>query len=529
MKKRIFIAIFVVICMSLLVVAASAEVPIPPKPTLDVDFGTVTTIDGFTPPSELYVSTDERVLLVDEEGNYVTYPSYYITKDSATFDVNFNSLNSATGKSYSKASVAMLEIPEGVTPIPNNTFQGTAYTVCVYVQFPSTITTFGNNVFNTNKACRIVEFVDGKEPLAIGDGMFSGAWNGGTVVEYVKFPNNAVSIGNNTFGKTLTNKTIIFGENLASIGTGFFGETTPRDKDTFIYASDKFFADTSKVFANLFGNHGPWHNNHLRLTIFYTGTMEQAKALSDACAALQTGYVFNNATFVSASEYDYTTHKPSKDLSATIIYDCNNCDVFYNGVHKYDDSNPCVKACLNCGLGTKSHADKDAELVSIAYANGYSNPGEKHTTCSNEGCPLNLKEAVKPLFETNGYSIPESGKGGIAISFIINYDEINAFEKATGKSITKYGAFAIAYNNIGSTDIMNNDKAICVDIEKGAYASFEMRISGFETDNHKEAKISFGAYVIDENGTVSYLQPGVPNEGDKYCYTTYNTILNQAS
>ena len=524
MKKRIFTLLFIAVCVSLLALSVMAA---PTKPTLDVDFGDVTAIDGFTPPSQLYVNTDERVLLVDENGVYVTYPSYYITKDSDTFDVNFNNLNTATGKNYSKASVAMLEIPEGITTIGNSTFQGTGYTVCVYVQFPSTITTFGSNVFNTNKACRIVEFVDGKEPLTIGDGMFSGAWNGGTVVEYIKFPNNLVSIGKNTMGKTLTNKTIIFGENLSSIGTGFFAETTPSDKDTFLYVSNKFFADTSTVFTNLFGSYAQYHNNHLRLTIFYTGTKAEAQALVDACAALQTGYVFNNVTYVSKDEYNYETHKPTANLSATIVYDYSKCDAFYNGIHQYDDSNPCVKACINCGLGTVAHADKDAELVSITYANGYSNQGEKHTTCSNEGCPLNTKEAVKPLFETSGYSIPESGEGEIAVSFIINYDEIAAFEKATGKSIAKYGAFAIAFDNIGSTDIINNEKAICAEVEKGAYATFEMRISGFETEAHKEAKISFGAYVIDEKGAVSYLQPGTPNEGDKYCYTTYNAIVSQ--
>ena len=110
MKKKLFIAIFIVICMSLLVVVASASAPLPPKPDIGVEFGSVTTIDNFTPPSQLFVNTDERVLLVDGNGNYVTYPTYYITKDSTTFDVDFKALNSATGGNYSKASVALLKV-----------------------------------------------------------------------------------------------------------------------------------------------------------------------------------------------------------------------------------------------------------------------------------------------------------------------------------------------------------------------------------------------------------------------------------
>ncbi len=527
MKKRFLIAMFVVICMSILVVVASAAAPIPQKPTLDVDFGTVTTIDGFTPPSQLYVNTTQRVLLVDEDGKYVTYPTYYVTKDSTTFDVNFNSLNSATGANYSKASIAMIEIPNGVTTISNNTFSGTGYTVCQYVQFPGTITTFGNNVFNTNKACRVVEFIDGTEPLAIGDGMFSGAWNGGTVAEYVKFPNNAVSIGNNTFGKTLTNKTIIFGENLESIGTGFFGETTPRDKDTFIYMPEKFFADTSKVFANLFGNHGPYHNNHLRLTIFYTGSQENAKKLADACAALQEGYVFNNATFVSANEYVYETHKPAKDLSATIVYDYGKCDAFYNGVHNTVKQNACVEACTNCGVGTIKHADANAENVTLSYADGFLNVGAKKTVCSNKGCGYDVTVDAPIIFQTNGYSIPENGRGGLAINFAVNKDALADYE-AINQEKLEYGAFAVAYNNIGENNILEMEKAVCVEIDR-SYASFEMKLTGFVTEAQMTAEISMGMYVIDKNGNVIYLQPNLPNEGEKYAHISYNTIYNKAA
>lgn len=527
MKKRLLIAMFVVICMSLLVVVASAAAPIPQKPTLDVDFGTVTTIDGFTPPSQLYVNTDERVLLVDENGVYVTYPSYYITKDSATFDVNFNNLNSATGKSYSKASIAMIEIPNGVTTISNNTFSGTGYTVCQYVQFPGTITTFGNNVFNTNKACRVVEFIDGTEPLAIGDGMFSGAWNGGTVAEYVKFPNNAVSIGNNTFGKTLTNKTIIFGENLESIGTGFFGETTPRDKDTFIYMPEKFFADTSKVFANLFGNHGPYHNNHLRLTIFYTGSQENAKKLTDACAALQEGYVFNNATFVSASEYVYETNKPAKDLSATIVYDFGKCDAFYNGVHNTVKQNACVEACTNCGLGVINHADVNAEKITLTYSNGLGNLGVRNTVCTNEGCGYKLTEQTEAIFQTEGYSIPEDGRSELVICYVVDKALLAEYEKLNSVAYT-YGVFAIAANNIENNEIIDTDKVVMAEVER-SYASFEMKLSGFDTVEKKNAELAFGAYIKDKNGNIVYIQPGILNENEKYSFITYDTIYNKAA
>ena len=90
MKKRLFFVLCIAVCAMLFAIAVSAASVVPQKPTLDVDFGAVTTIPEFTPPSELYKTTTERVLLVDGEGNYVTYPTYYVTKDSTTFDFDFS-------------------------------------------------------------------------------------------------------------------------------------------------------------------------------------------------------------------------------------------------------------------------------------------------------------------------------------------------------------------------------------------------------------------------------------------------------
>ena len=89
-----------------------------------------------------------------------------------------------------------------------------------------------------------------------------------------------------------------------------------------------------------------------------------------------------------------------------------------------------------------------------------------------------------------------------------------------------YGAFAIAYNNIGDGEILDNDKAIKTEINRD-FKSFEMKITGIKTEEQMNAKISFGAYVISKEGKISYLQAGTPNEGEGYYYTSYQAILNQ--
>ena len=529
MKKKIFIGFFVLMCVMILAVATSAAAPLPQKPELDVNFGDITAIDGFTPPSELYINTDERVLLVDENGNYVTYPTYYVTKDSTTFDFDFSKLNAVQTVQYAKKSVVMLEIPDGVTTISGSYFAGTGnFPVCVSVQFPGSVTSYGASMFSTNTVIEVVEFLDGTEPITMGDAMFGSNWEkGANNIKYVKFPNNLVSIGNNTFGKAKgASKTIIFGENLKVIGTGFFGESTPNTTDTFLYVSDKFFAE-DEVFTNLFGNEAPYHGNNLRLTMFYTGTKAQAEAFIAKCVEVQpSGYLWQDGRVkvVSASEYDYSTHKPSSNVNITIVYDFGKCDAFYNGVHNTVKQNDCVEACTNCGVGVIKHADANAENITLTYANGFVNKGSKHIVCTNEGCGYDVTLETKPIFETEGYSVPEDGRGEIAICFIVNKTELNEYEQYVDNEYS-YGAFAIAYNKIVENGSININDTVKAEVDK-EYASFEIKLSGFLTDAHKNAQITFGAYMTDKNGNIIYVIPGTPKDGDDYVYVTYNEIAN---
>ena len=162
--------------------------------------------------------------------------------------------------------------------------------------------------------------------------------------------------------------------------------------------------------------------------------------------------------------------------------------------------------------------------IAIKYENGFGQKGEKHIICQNEGCNYNDKVSVEPLFVTDGYSIPEDGRGEMAICFTVNKNALNEYEAINGDAIT-YGVFAIAYKNIGDKEIIDTESAVTAEVGR-EYVSFEFKLVNIETEAHKNAQISFGAYVIDKNGSVSYIQPGTPNEGDKFAYITYNTIAN---
>ena len=497
-KKLLLITLMAALLVCALAIFSNAAAPMPSKPDLGVSFGEVTTIDGFTAPSELYVGTTERVLLVDENGNYATYPTYYVTKDNTTFDFDFSKLNGAQSIQYTKKSVVMVEIPNGVTTISNSYFAGTGnFPACISVQFPGTVTSFGSGLFSTNSVIRIVECLDGTEPVTIGDAMFGSAWNGGaTNIQYVKFPNNLVSIGNNTFGKAYASKTIILGANLKSIGTGFFGEATPEAKDTFIYVSDNFFAET-EVFANLFGGFGQYHNNHLKLTVFYTGSQAKLQSLIDRCLEIQPkDYIWNNKTVVSASEYDYETHKPKSRLSATLVYGVDKCDVFYGG-HRFKGED---------------------EVVLNSYFEGFG-IGDSCVNCEK----TEIKESFGSMFSYLGYSCTEAPIGGkLSMSqfYGINKDNIAKYEELTGTKLT-YGVVIASVENPFDDEHINSNKVIIAEQSKLALDYANVMVSGI-TEETATFGVLFCMYVND-GGNIYYLDGGKTSEAATL--KSYNDVL----
>ena len=478
MKKMLLILAVMAAFVCMLAFSANAAAPVPQKPQLDVDFGDVTIIDGFTAPSELFVGTTQRVLLTDGEGNYVTYPTYYVTKNNTTFDFDFSKLNAAQSIQYSKKSVVMVEIPTGITTISNSYFAGTGnFPLCVSVQIPGTVTSFGSSLFSTNSVIRIVECLDGTEPVTIGDAMFGSAWNGGAnMIGYVRFPNNLVSIGNNTFGKTKgSSKVIILGANLKKIGTGFFGEGTPESTDTFLYVSDNFFSE-DEVFANLFGSFGQYHDNHLKLTIFYTGSQTQLQSLIDRGLTVQDkNYLWNNPTVVSASEYDYETHKPKSRLTATFVYDYNECDAFYGG---------------------HTMAGKITAKVT-----DYFNNIEFCDACLKCGSADSIVDTVAPLFTWKGYSVSTFGEAhSMTQGYGINWEAIEAYKKYVPSF--EFGLIA-AGNASGKEFAPKLEGDLCIPQNKIAHDYFDIKINGI-TEEYVNSVIVFCAYVK-AGDTVYYL------------------------
>ena len=268
--------------------------------------------------------------------------------------------------------------------------------------------------------------------------------------------------------------------------------------------------------ALLFGaNYDNGNNSTLKRVILG----KEAKIASGSISWNVSSYeVIVLGTESESKEYYETTNQARLTNATNVTY--NPC---YYGHTVSDDFNcETALACTICQEEIASAITHNAQ-TSISYDNGYLNKGVKHVKCLNDGCNYDVNIDTSPIFLTNGYSVPEDGRGEIAICFVVNKEALSEYETINNECLT-YGAFAIAYDKITNDAIIDTDTAICVEVDR-EYASFEMKLTGFVTDLHKEAKITLGAFTVNKNGNISYLQIGTPKENG-FSYITYNEMVN---
>ena len=148
---------------------------------------------------------------------------------------------------------------------------------------------------------------------------------------------------------------------------------------------------------------------------------------------------------------------------------------------------------------------------------------------------VNSEQKASALFTCLGYSAPEDGRGGIAIGYTVNNEAITEYEEVTGKTL-KYGVFAVLKDKLGDNDVFDKNGVAAngvlgAEIKNCEFAAFELKIVGF-TDNQKDIKLAMGAYVAVTDGETteySYMQGGTPLENEKYCFVSYNDIVNAPS
>ena len=252
-------------------------------------------------------------------------------------------------------------------------------------------------------------------------------------------------------------------------------------------------------------------------TFYYCGTEAQWDALITEISKGK-----NGATGNDSGENIITAKANGK-----VIFDYNPCEAFYKGVHSTSQKNPCVAECLNCEYRTVNHVS-DYESVDVEYEKGFMANGKMTVTCKNEGCEHNVIAEAPALFVCLGYSAQSYGNGGILVGFGVNNKAISEYADITGDEF-KFGMFAGRDVKLGENDAVNvNGEALTgiasVDYTARGFDIVEFKVVGFVTDEHKDANLALGIYVIDGE-TVSYVQASKPNEGEKYSFVSYNDIV----
>ena len=210
------------------------------------------------------------------------------------------------------------------------------------------------------------------------------------------------------------------------------------------------------------------------------------------------------------------------------------------GATKVDDYVPATGnhtakdgVCTECNaIVYCSDASHNLEIISISYANGYDKEGVKVVRCLD--CDAAETEAVaNPLVACLGYSTPQDGRAGVAVSFKVDNSALNEYEAVTKKSIS-YGAFAVSQDNIKSNEIFDENGSlqngvILADIANYKFNLFDIVIVGFDAD-HMNSLFAMGAYVaVTENDKTeySYIQNEAPLENAVYSFESYNSILSK--
>ena len=194
-------------------------------------------------------------------------------------------------------------------------------------------------------------------------------------------------------------------------------------------------------------------------------------------------------------------HTPSEQWVIDVVATCTKMGV------KYQRCSECNAICESItidALGHEFDVADGAVVCGMEYANGFDKVGAILTKCAR--CTETSGAEVAPIFSAKGYATNPT-RDSINGGYIVNTELLALYESYNG-AIT-YGvviANANAFTGsffVGGT--VNTDKAIQVPITTKAYSNFDCTITGFGA-NSSTLELVICAYVIDENGDVSFIQ-----------------------
>ena len=192
-KKLLLVTVMVALLLCALAVSVSAAV----TGSSSNEYGDLTIYDSISAKDKL--DTTSRVVLVNADGTYSTYPAYYVLKNDTRAGFDFSALNNLTGEAYSNKSVVRIELPNTIKEIGGSMFSGD--TALVEIDLPSSLIKIFGSAFN---GCTNLQYIDGNDGLLIFPEGFERIESNNTFyncdkIKYVEFPSTFTYLGQAAF------------------------------------------------------------------------------------------------------------------------------------------------------------------------------------------------------------------------------------------------------------------------------------------------------------------------------------------
>ena len=507
---------------ALLVVALCVIFAIGISATTTNEFGTLETIPNID-LTDMNTDATSRIVLVDANGVYHTYPAQYVVSSNTKFYYNFKPINDALGTSYNKHSIIRIEVPDNILIATNcgdlsqtnnlveikfspNSQLHTLEYGCFYankklekLNIPPMVTTIGTLIIN-NSTLKELVFMDGFSATLPKD-----SFKGASGVEKVVFSNQMTTLEDRALDSTLGEKLkeFYFGASLKNLGTNNMAWVKQSVK---FYIPAQFLSEADTITMETFS----WWSSSACLptgVIFYTGSMEQMQKL--VAKSTYDRVISPNATLV---EWDSTKadseYVPTSGW--TIVYNYNKCKAFYNNTHEEQVLNSCQFGCARgCGLVEMLANPEHSYLKSVLYGEGTEVDYYKQITVC-EAC-VNCKVAngesiiISPLFTNKGYSISLDGEG-IAQRFGVDLNAIDKYKKNVNSTF-EYGVVASAIEGAIIENKENGLEAgantVAAKMSDTDFEYLEIKVMNLSKD-YPDTKVVCCAYVFD-GASVYYL------------------------
>ena len=536
MKKKLLLA-FILVAMLACMLAISVSA------ATTNEFGTLETSNTID-LTGMATDTDLRVVLFDGT-EYHTYPARYIVTNATDITLNFDKINLAFTKEYTKASVIRIEIPRHVKKIVSGWFNYSNNDNLVEVIFPadSTVTQFNWGCFEdsdslerVNIPASLVKF-DGQNNFAQCDKLTSLTFDEGCSItsiptnfvqsckslEEIVFPNSVTSIGGGAFGSCAKLKKVVLSANLQTMGGPMSDCST---SGSVWYLSETFYAPsvTSEPPSNMFHWAGTQtngvsgnSNNPRNITFVYTGTKEQALALqarfkaADAatgenCVGLSRIY---NATVCTEAEYEELTGKKVGEIATGyyIVYGYNKCKAFYRNEH-----------------------EPSAEIKKAFLGQAFASDFKVYTECGRECGAENVIETIGQLIHLKGYSTSEMpGSKAMMHSFVVDKSLVARYQEEFAD--LKFGVLAVGENtsspfNGSLIDAQGNkahEKIAMVDFTEKGFDEIEIKIGGL--DSYENTNLYFCGFVIGGENVYYIENDAIKTQAETVTYNDVCAIL----